>query len=33
MTKKTTKISIKVEDPPRRKFFVFTGGSVLADVV
>jgi actin-related protein 2 len=29
---KITKVKISVEDPPRRKYFVFTGGSVLADV-
>lgn len=27
------KIKIKVEDPPRRKHMVFSGGSVLADIM
>jgi actin-related protein 2 len=27
------KMKIAVEDPPRRKHFVFLGGSVLADVM
>lgn len=27
-----TSIHIQIEDPPRRKYFVFSGGSVLAGV-
>ncbi|KAA6383227.1 MAG: putative actin family [Streblomastix strix] len=29
---RSKKIKITIEDPPRRKYFVFTGGSVLAQV-
>ena len=29
---RTSGVTIHIEDPPRRKFFVFSGGSVLAGV-
>jgi hypothetical protein len=32
-TERMRKIKIKVEDPPRRKHMVFSGGSVLADIM
>lgn len=32
-TDRLRKFKIKVEDPPRRKHMVFSGGSVLADIM